>query len=295
MRTVIRVALLFVAYGTVGFGGDYLVGLLAADDTGPRVDPRIEVELQREIEVDVQVRTGGECAFTIDREQRLSASVGDLLEIDAGSGGLRVEGREGLDEVVALGRVCASREEYVDELRVTMVREGAAIVLSAHYPDRAGFDGRGNTARIDLVVSVPMGLDVDIDDSSGDIEVSGVGDLDIDDSSGSIRVAGAAGSVQIDDSSGGIEVSGVAGDVQIEDGSGGISVQGVAGAVSVRDGSGGIEVTDVARDVVIEADGSGGIAVSNVAGDFAVDRDGSGGISHSNIGGTVDIPERVRR
>jgi hypothetical protein len=305
MKAVLRVAVLFAGYSTIGFGGDYAVGLLAqdyADDVIEVHAPEVVVEVERHVVVDVkptivsrvQVRHNGECAFEVDRELTIPVSAGNDLSISAGSGSLHVEGQEGLEEVVVVGMVCASHEEYLDELLISVQEaSNGEVQLRTHYPENRS--ARNNKAQINLTVLVPFGMNVAIEDSSGEIDASGTGDLSIDDSSGSIQVHGIVGSLHIDDSSGGIDVQDISGDVSIEDGSGGLEIQGVQGSLTLRDGSGGIEITDVGQDVTIESDGSGGIEVRNVGGDFVVDRDGSGGIRHSGVEGRVEIPVRRRR
>jgi hypothetical protein len=308
MNAGLRVAALFAGYSVIGFSGDYTVGLLAREDADDVVELRhasaVVIEVRPDIVVDIepaivsriQLLRSRACDFQIDRELTIPAAGVNLVRIDAGAGKLHVEGQEGLDEIVVVGVVCASDEEYLEELQVTVEESaGGDVRVVTHYPERRGRGGRNNTATIDLTVLMPLGLNVDIDDSSGEMEVLGTGDLTIDDSSGSIRVSGVDGSLFIDDSSGGLDVQEVTGDVRIEDGSGGIDVRDVDGSVSLRDGSGGIDVAEVARDVVIESDGSGGIAVRDVAGDFIVERDGSGGIRHSGVRGRIDIPIDERR
>ena len=233
-----------------------------------------------------------DCRFDSEYEVSVAASVADKLELRAGAGGLKVEGREGLDQVRATARACASDMDYLDELEVTLRREGDDIILTTHYPDLSGLRFGNDVAQIDLVVEIPLGMAVEIEDSSGSMEVSGTGDLRIEDSSGSIDVAGISGAVDIDDSSGSLKVEDVAGDVAIEDGSGSIQVRNIQGALHLRDGSGSIEVVDVGQDVVVERDGSGSINVRDVRGDFTVRRDGSGRIRYSNVEGNVQIPRR---
>jgi len=305
MKAVLRVAVLFAGYSTIGFGGDYAVGLLAqdyADDVIEVRAPEVVVEVERQVVVDVQptivsrvqVRHSGECAYEVDRELTIPVSAGNDLSISAGSGSLHVEGQDGLEEIVVVGLVCASQEEYLDALRISVEEaSNGDVQLQTHYPENRS--GRNSKAQINLTVLVPFGMSVEIDDSSGEIDASGTGDLSIDDSSGSIQVHGIIGNLRIDDSSGGIDVENVTGDVSIEDGSGGLEIRDIQGSLMLRDGSGGIEITQVAQDVMIESDGSGGIEVRNVGGDFVVERDGSGGIRHSGVEGRVEIPVRRRR
>lgn len=297
MTTVMKVAALFLGYGTLGLSGDYVVGLLADDHVTHSEHVVVDVARVHEVHethvvVDVQVRHSHECEYIVDREVSIAAGADQLLRLSAGSGELRVEGREGLDEVRAVGTVCASEESFLDDLTVTIEEVRGDIVLTAHYPESRSW--RGNrTAKIDLVVEMPLGMSADIDDSSGSMEILGSGALDIDDSSGSILVQGADGTVVIDDSSGGIEVMDVAGDVDIDDGSGGVSVRDVRGSVYVEDGSGSVTIEEVGQNVVVD-DGSGSIRVQNVGGDFSVRNDGSGGIRHSGVEGRVDVPEDRR-
>lgn len=306
MRAGLRVVALFVVYSAIGFGGDYAFGLLAQDRDSVAADVRVRhvveskvdvvVDVRPEIVVDLRFRRSGECTFSLDRSLTISARGVTRFNIDAGSGGLRVEGQQGLEEIEVVGVACASVEEWLDELLLTLHENRAGeVTLVTHYPERRRRGGRRNVAQIDLTVRVPLGLDVGIDDTSGEIEVVGVGSLWIDDSSGSIRVREINGNLTIDDSSGGLEIQDVSGDVEIEDGSGGIDIREVQGSVTLRDGSGGIAIVDVGHDVVIESDGSGGIDVRRIGGDFMVDRDGSGGIRHSDVGGLVDIPDDEHR
>ncbi|GMV06317.1 MAG: hypothetical protein AMXMBFR53_25930 [Gemmatimonadota bacterium] len=294
----LRVAALFLGYGAVGMGGDYAVEALgralAEDDVHVRVDRVVDAS----VEVDRRVRwDDDDCRYEATRTVALDVGAARALLVRAGSGELEVEGRAGLARVEAVARACASDEEDLASLLLTLGREGSDLVLEAHYPDRSGRRSwEGNRyARLDLVVQMPLGMDVDVSDSSGGMIVSGTGALDIDDSSGSISVRDAAGPVTIDDSSGEVEVEGVQGDLEISDGSGEIDVSGVEGSVRIRDGSGSVELEDVGRDVVILGDGSGSISVRDVGGDFQVRADGSGSIRYSGVAGTVDVPRDKRR
>ena len=309
VRTGLRVVALFGAYASIGYGGDFVAGLFAAeasDDVIPvnvaaapsvaaEVAPTVVVDVRPTVVSRVQVRHSGECSFRDERRLVSSASGVTSVEIDAGAGSLHVEGQEGIEEIVVVGMLCASAEENLEDLRVTVdgISDGA-LQVTTHYPTQRRGLGN-NTARIDLTVLVPLGMDVSIEDASGDITVLGVGDARIDDSSGSVEVIDILGSLRLDDGSGGVRIRGVAGDAAVDDGSGGLEIQDVQGSVILRDGSGGIDIAGVGRDVLIESDGSGSIAVTDVGGDFTVERNGNGSIRHSGVEGRVDVPVRRRR
>lgn len=296
----LKLTTMFLGFGALGVGGGWAMGLFAGEVSGgtTRMDVTAQAAKVDPVDVDVDVdisvlARSGRCDFEAERRVALAASADEWLRLSAGSGELSVQGREGLTRVQAVARACASDERSLDELTLTLERVDRDVVLSAHYPDRSrGWDNE--YARLDLVVEVPLHMAVDIDDSSGSMEVGGTGETRIDDSSGSILVRQVEGPLWIDDSSGEIDVRGVSGDVEIEDGSGELDVADVLGTVHVRDGSGSISVFDVQRDVVIDSDGSGSISVRDVRGDFRVGRDGSGGIRYSGIGGQVDIPRDKR-
>ncbi len=241
---------------------------------------------------DAQFRFGaGDCGYRAERTAVVSASDADLVRIAAGAGSLRIEGRPGLSEVRIRGEACASEARYLEGIRLRAERSGGEVRIETLMPEMSGF-GR-KSATLDLVVEVPERLPLDVDDSSGDVEVRRVAALRLSDSSGGIEVSEVAGDVEVDDSSGDIRLRGVRGNVRLSDSSGGIDVRDVAGSVRVEaDGSGDIEISDVGRDVVIDRDSSGGIHVANVEGDFVVERDGSGGIRHQDVGGTVRIPRK---
>jgi hypothetical protein len=242
--------------------------------------------------------------------QEATGGIG-MVAIGSGSGSLRVEGRDGVSAMSVEAELCASDEDLLRELDVRIERQGERLILDTYYPEQNGRSWWNDDryARIDLVVVVPAGMPLGIDDGSGAIEVSHVGALVIHDGSGSIDVTDARGDVRIDDGSGEVVLRDVAGRVEIEDGSGPLRVEDVRGDVDIDDGSGEIEISRVQGDVTIDdgsgevrvyevgrnvtvSDSSGSIIVRDVQGDFRVRRDGSGSIDHRNVAGTVELPRR---
>ena len=175
MMTALRVAALFAGYSVIGFGGDYAAGFLALDGSDVAVEvtrqarhvvvdvqPHVVVDVRSSVASRVQVRLGGQCDFEIDREVTIPISGVNHLNIDAGSGELRVEGRDGLREIVAVGTVCASSEDYLEQLRLTAETSAAGVVMGRRdarmggedagrripsRPDRGSLRGRSRRAR----------------------------------------------------------------------------------------------------------------------------------------------------
>ncbi len=209
--------------------------------------------------------------YTEDRELELDTRGIEQFEVDAGAGSLVIEGVPGIDAILVTATINVpdKSEENARKLIASSLKLSLEKVRGRARLE-AGFDhnhwGFGDSPSVDLVVRMPDSLALNIDDSSGSLQVSNIdAAVVIDDGSGSIRIEH-VGSVEIDDGSGSIRISGVEHDVTIEDGSGSITVRGVGGSVIIDDGSGGIDVNDVENDLIIVEDGSGSLDVTDVRG-----------------------------
>jgi hypothetical protein len=218
------------------------------------------------------------------------------LAIECGAGSLKVQGQEGLErvEVVAALRLGGADEAELREFRrerVTLKLEtiGARAVLTARIDD--SFDlgklfGGGN-AVIDLDVRLPRGLDLEVEDGSGDLAIRAIdGRLDLEDGSGDIILERIAGAVGIDDGSGSMAIRGIGGDLEIDDGSGDIELEDAGGAVAIEDGSGSIDIRGATGPVTVD-DGSGDIVIDGVEKDVTIEEAGSGGLEIRNVKGKV--------
>ena len=212
-----------------------------------------------------------DCAHKAEREAILDAGGAHSVRIEAGAGELHIEGRTGQTRVEARGTACASSEQVLERIRLTATRQGDTIVVKVDIPDGSIW-GWNEQARLDLTVTVPRIMPLDVEDGSGSAEIAHVGKLTVQDGSGELSVSDVTGDLRIEDGSGSIEVTGVTGNVRLSDGSGSMTVRNVGGSVTVDD------------------DGSGSIEVAGVKGDFTVAHDGSGGISHHDVAGHVRIP-----
>jgi hypothetical protein len=213
------------------------------------------------------------CEHARDIDLASGAESIDLTVVTAGAGALLVEGSG--SEIVITGRACASDADRLANMHVNVTPRGDRLEIETDVPDISGWSwGGGRYAYIDLEIRVPAGMNVEVDDGSGDLVVRGVGSLRLEDGS--------------DD----VDVSRISGDVSIDDGSGDIDLDGIGGEVWLDDGSGNIDIDDATGSVMIHDDGLGGISVTSVSGDFTVQSDGSGGIRHSDVSGSVKIPKQ---
>lgn len=234
--------------------------------------------------------------YTAPRHAVVDAAGARTVEVEAGAGSLRVEGKQGLRQVQVNGTARSSSQQFLNQIRLIAERRGDVVFIKADIPEENfRSDDDDYSAALDLVVEVPQGMNADISDGSGDATVIGVGALEATDGSGDFSVDGATGAVRVNDGSGNLKIENVGGDVRVTDGSGDINVRNVSGSFIVEnDGSGGIYATDVRGSVTVENDGSGSIEVSKVGRDFRVESKGSGDIEYASVSGVVDIPESRR-
>jgi hypothetical protein len=234
-----------------------------------------------------------DCKFEKNIDQTLDLGTSEELSILAAAGDLEVTGVKDSKVATIKGRVCVSKEEWLDESRVE-TQGGSRAEIIVELPDTdGGWSLTGQRyAYLDLELEVPDDIPLNIKDSSGDIEISGTGELSLQDSSGDIEIEDIQGAVTLSDSSGDIVLRDIEGDVTIEsDSSGDIRGKDIEGTVLVkRDSSGNIRFSDVSEDFIVERDSSGDITANTVGGDFKVLKDGSGEIHSSNISGEVMIP-----
>jgi hypothetical protein len=235
-------------------------------------------------------------AYTAPRNAAVDASGARMLEVEAGAGSLRVEGKPGLKQVQVNGIARASSQQYLTRIKLIAERRGDVVFIKADIPEENWRNNDNNSSgALDLVIQVPQGMNADISDGSGDLKVFNVGSLDATDGSGDFSVTGATGAVRISDGSGNLLIENVGGDVNVTDGSGDIQVRNVTGSFTVEsDGSGSIYATDIRGSVIVQNDGSGEIDVNKVGRDFRVESKGSGSIDYAAVSGQVDVPDRRR-
>jgi len=256
------------------------------------------------------VRAWDGCESKAPRNLDLAASGVKTLIVRAKSGSLDIRGAQ--QETIAVrGEACASDAASLAAIKLVQTREGASLVLTVEIPEDSGSNWNNVQRALDLDITVPANLALQVQDSSGDTDIRGLASVIAQDSSGDLRIEAIAGNVVVNDSSGEIDVREVGGDVRIPaDSSGDITARNVRGTVEIeQDSSGSITLADIGGDAVVGVDSSGDIEFERIAGSARVDRDssggieaddigrdfivrtdGSGGVSHDRVRGRVEIP-----
>lgn len=233
------------------------------------------------------------CKYEKEIDITLDVSNSDVLVILAAAGDLDIRGVSGSGEAVIHGKVCVSKQAWLDDSEVeTIAGERAQIIVN--LPDTAGGWSLFGTsyASLDLTIELPQTITLEVKDSSGDITIRNVAALALQDSSGDIEIEHATGPVSIKDSSGDIEIKHVGSAVTIRDSSGDIDVDQVTGNFTIEaDSSGDIRATNISGTVLVIKDSSGDITVKAIGGDFRVLADGSGSIRSHDVKGKIETPK----
>jgi hypothetical protein len=235
-----------------------------------------------------------DCAFRADRSLDVDAKGISLFKLDTGAGDLVVEGVPGLAKIEVRGKACASDDKALAAIQLVQERQGSAAAVGTRIPESNGdfvlFES--HYAYMDVRVRMPAGIRLELRDSSGDLEVSGLTNgLDLKDSSGDIKLTDLAGDVTVTDTSGDIDVRKISGNFTVlSDSSGDINVDDVKGnAVVEEDSSGDISLTHVDGDARVDRDSSGDINFSDVGRDAVVGVDGTGDITAANVRGNFTV------
>jgi hypothetical protein len=125
--------------------------------------------------------TGTLPAFETTKTLDLAAQGIKRLDIDAGAGSLTVTGREGLAAIEIKAEIVARnvRDEDLegfirDRIELTLEKRGDVAVLVSRVRDERRLFHLGDSAQINLTVSVPKAMALAIDDGSGSISVEGL-------------------------------------------------------------------------------------------------------------------------
>lgn len=234
-------------------------------------------------------------AFGFETIRNLSLPADGIakLRIDAGAGFLKVVGRDGLAEIHVTAEIVVSgvEEKDVDAYiknhgQLELRKSGDTALLTAGFHDAVSLFAV-KSGHIDLTVTVPRALALEIKDGSGKLSVADIAaDVRIDDGTGSLKVARVKGNVRIDDGEGDLSVDEVEGNVDIVDDAGDIDVRNVTGDVSLLDGSGGITLVKIGGRVTVD-DTSGILAIKDVGKDVILKQKGKGTVDITDVKGKI--------
>ncbi|WP_089021943.1 DUF4097 family beta strand repeat-containing protein [Micromonospora coriariae] len=152
------------------------------------------------------------------------------IRVQGGSGDVVVRGT-GPAGQARIKRVVRYQGGEPDNARYEI--EGSELVLDTDC---------GSQCSISYEVTVPEGVAVQGETSSGNVELSRVGTVELQVSSGDVRISGASGAVGVEARSGNIEVNEAAAAVRLRASSGDITARRLGGTVDAEASSGNVNV-----------------------------------------------------
>ncbi len=99
------------------------------------------------------------------------------LSIDVGAGELNVTGAQQSNPISVRAVACADSQRRLDDLDLRQDRQGDRLEIVSETEDSGWASGNwfgSNYAYIDVNISIPAGLVIDIDDGSGDVTLRDV-------------------------------------------------------------------------------------------------------------------------
>ncbi|MBD8498398.1 DUF4097 family beta strand repeat-containing protein [Paenibacillus arenosi] len=224
----------------------------------------------------------------IEEQQTAQIEAGAIkkLRVSNPSGDLTIVGSDQVDKIEAVAKIKRTENVPSEAFKMTFTERGE----EAEFVNSLSSSSFGIHVlhQMDITLSVPRKMELDIVDESGDIAVSGItGPVLIADQSGEMELKDIEGAVKITDESGNIKLEEVKGDLEILDDSGNVILTNNQGNVNMKDSSGEIEISNHSGMIVV-VDDSGNVKIDQVKGNVTVE-DESGDLRIEQIEGDVRI------
>ena len=236
-------------------------------------------------------------AGTVQEIKRLDLSIQgiDVLVVNCGAGSFDLKGVVGRDKIGVTAEIEVEDlqqedlQQFIEKnVRLNLEKQNNKALLISEVPEGAL---KQLEARINLMIEVPLELNVKIADGSGAIRVRNlIGNVKIDDDSGKIRVENIVGEITVNDGSGEIEIEDIRGKVMLRDGSGPIEIDHIKGDVYVTDGSGDMTILHIDGNVTV-SDDSGDIDISDVSKNVFINETISGELNIERVKGKITTRE----
>jgi len=226
------------------------------------------------------------------RSLKLDYSGVRAVVFNVGENKLRIDASPNPQPLLS-GYACATSKEDLKKLVLRQERQGDRLVVSLERESPVkGEKEQPETMRdygwMDLRVSIPLDLAVEVNVTSGDAWVAGAHSLTAKVGSGELEGRRIPGGVTVSVGSGEVEL------VRVNSiGSGGFDLEGADGDVKIEAiGVGEVDIERVRGSVTLGSLGSGRLEVEDVAGDFTVKTRGHGSIDWRRVSGVVEIPKQ---
>jgi DUF4097 and DUF4098 domain-containing protein YvlB len=169
-----------------------------------------------------------------ERSTSYPSSQDGSVTVEDSSGDIEITGWD-RDQVSMTEKKAASSQDDLASLSTTVSGSARSMMVAAHYPSDC------DDCEIDLVLSVPRGVRVNLDTASGDITIAAMtGSVRAMSNSGDVTVERNAGPAYVQTDSGDVKIAGAGGDVEGKTASGDISASGLEADATLSSASGDV-------------------------------------------------------
>ncbi len=230
------------------------------------------------------------CTESGEFQQSLDASEIRTLRIETGSGILRLDGSDEIEEVRVSGRACALDADMLADFGLTLEPEDGVLTLSDRLPEGANHP-EASFAKLNMTLDVPRRLAIEITTEREAVHISNVASLKINKQRGELNIDGVDGDAEVNSMFGDLTIRNVDGNLTLNRDRGETIIEGVRGNVTVESSRRGNTLfRDIGGNLHISKE-RGNIAAVNIGGDLVVRDRQEGRLTYSNIGGQVDATE----
>jgi hypothetical protein len=218
----------------------------------------------------------------------------DTIEMRLGAADIQVVTKEGAQAEFIIEKTARASEKeetakLLREAEVTIEQRGSRLVVERKEKSKIKGDVifKGFVS-LDITVSVPAGISLDV--------LTGSGDVVVDNRAGAIKVRSGSGDVTVEQAGQGAELKTGSGDIRltssrarssVSTGSGDIFVTELEGGLEASTGSGEINIERLSGDARLST-GSGDISVASSSGTVSAES-GSGEIAFGGHRGAADV------
>ena len=190
--------------------------------------------------------------FDYEDYQELKPPFPALLQVTNSYGDVEIQGTNEEKIAVTLRKKVWRRkkdvaQEIADELKMVIQEEADRLVIST---TRDEF--RRKNFKLSFKISVPMSMDVKVNNSYGTVQVFDVRNTDITNHNGKIHASNITGQLVLENSYKTVEVENIDNDLELESHSSSVYVSQVKGKAHIVHRYGEIHLDDISKDVKVE-------------------------------------------
>lgn len=215
-------------------------------------------------------------------------------------------------EVKAKIRISHNNKEYADEFSksaVIITEAGNKLEIKSKSLGNSSERNEVGNLSISYVIKVPKDIDVDIDNSFGDVYIDNTGNLaKINNKHGSVTVKSINGDLTVENSFGSTKVSSISGSVRIDSKHGGVNAKDIKQSLIVNNSFGEVTVENIGGNTEI-TNSHNTIEAKKVKGNLKIDsqfsrvyaadiegnldaKGNNGNMALSDIQGNLDVSNR---